>query len=181
MQRTVSARAGLLCPSLLTLLVACSPKSDTGTASGGTTATPWASAPAASAEGTPPATTPAATSSNDVDWDAYRRQTEAAPRDTLAPDAYRGWKQFELNCSRCHGEFGVGTSFGPSLVVSLKNGGTVPDYASFLSVVCGGRKEKGMPAWCELGLDQDKIQDIYSYLKLRADGKIGVGRPAQRG
>lgn len=103
-----------------------------------------------------------------------------APRDTLNNDTYQGWKQFELNCSRCHGEYGVGSSFAPALVVSLKDGGTVPTPELFITTVCAGRPDKGMPSWCALGLEMDKIQRIYMYLKGRADGKIGIGRPALR-
>ncbi len=101
-----------------------------------------------------------------------------APHDTVSVDVYNGWKQFELNCARCHGEYGVGTSFAPALIVSLKDGGTVPTPEVFLTTVCAGRPEKGMPSWCALGLEMDKIQRIYLYLKGRADGKIGIGRPA---
>ncbi|HXI21233.1 MAG TPA: c-type cytochrome [Gemmatimonadales bacterium] len=103
-----------------------------------------------------------------------------APKDTLDIDTYNGWKQFELNCSRCHGEYGVGTSFAPALVVSLKADGTIPDEPTFITTVCAGRPDKGMPSWCALGLEMDKIQRIYKYLKGRADGKIGIGRPALR-
>jgi mono/diheme cytochrome c family protein len=103
-----------------------------------------------------------------------------APRDTVNQDTYQGWKQYELNCSRCHGEFGLGTSFAPILIVSLREGGTVPTQESFITTVCAGRPDKGMPAWCALGLEMDKIQWIYMYLKNRADGKIGAGRPAVR-
>ncbi|HWA55956.1 MAG TPA: cytochrome c [Gemmatimonadales bacterium] len=103
-----------------------------------------------------------------------------APRDTVNNDTYQGWKQYELNCSRCHGEFGVGSSFAPALVVSLKNDGTIPTQESFITTVCAGRPDKGMPSWCALGLEMDKIQRIYMYLKDRADGKIGIGRPAVR-
>lgn len=123
-----------------------------------------------------------ATSANaqdSVDWKAYKKQVEAGQgRDTIPQNAYQGWKQYELNCARCHGEYGVGTSFAPALIVSLKDGGTVPNEAAFITVVCQGRKEKGMPSWCELGLEMDKIQNIYAYLKLRADGKVAAGRPA---
>ncbi len=103
-----------------------------------------------------------------------------APRDTVDTDTYNGWKQYELNCSRCHGEFGVGTSFAPALVVSLKDDGTIPSPELFITTVCAGRPDKGMPSWCALGLEMDKIQKIYKYLKGRADGKIGIGRPAVR-
>jgi mono/diheme cytochrome c family protein len=107
-----------------------------------------------------------------------RDQYHPAPRDTVSNDVYQGWKVFELNCSRCHGEYGVGSSFAPALVVSLKDGGTVPTKEMFLQTVCAGRPDKGMPSWCALGLEFDKIDRIYQYLKGRADGKIGLGRPA---
>jgi mono/diheme cytochrome c family protein len=93
---------------------------------------------------------------------------------------YQGWKQYELNCSRCHGEYAVGTSFAPALVVSLKAGGTIPTQEAFITTVCAGRPDKGMPAWCALGLEMDKIQQIYQYVQGRADGRIGIGRPALR-
>ena len=103
-----------------------------------------------------------------------------AARDTLDMDTYQGWKQYELNCSRCHGEYAVGTSFAPALAVSLKEGGTIPTREDFITTVCAGRPDKGMPAWCALGLEMDKIQNIYLYVKGRADGKFAVGRPALR-
>jgi mono/diheme cytochrome c family protein len=106
-----------------------------------------------------------------------------APRDTLTVEAYQGWKQYELNCSRCHGEYGVGTSFAPALIVSLSDTGRfktgqIATKELFIATVCGGRPDKGMPSWCALGLEMDKIQNIYAYLKGRADGKIHLGRPA---
>ncbi len=109
---------------------------------------------------------------------AYQNSVRLVPKDTIPQDAYTGWKQYELNCSRCHGEFGVGSSFAPALIESLKSDGTVPDQATFITVVCQGRKEKGMPSWCEAGMEMGTITNIYSYLKLRADGKVGLGRPA---
>lgn len=124
---------------------------------------------------------PGAAAQADADWSAYRKQVQEAPRDTIEANAYSGWKQYELNCARCHGEYGVGTSFAPALVASLKDQGTIPDQAAFVSVVCQGRKEKGMPSWCELGLEMDKIMNMYAYLKLRADGKVHAGRPASKG
>jgi mono/diheme cytochrome c family protein len=102
------------------------------------------------------------------------------PRDTVDNDTYQGWKQYELNCARCHGEYAVGTSFAPALIVSLKDGGTVPSQEAFITTVCAGRPDKGMPSWCALGLEMDKIQRMYMYVKGRADGKIGPGRPAVR-
>jgi mono/diheme cytochrome c family protein len=118
---------------------------------------------------------PAAASAQEL-HDAYH----PAPRDTLSADAYQGWKQFELNCSRCHGEYAVGSSFAPALVVSLKEGGTIPTKEAFIQTVCAGRPAKGMPSWCALGLGMDKINEIYAYVKGRADGKIHIGRPAAK-
>jgi mono/diheme cytochrome c family protein len=107
-----------------------------------------------------------------------RDQYHTAPRDTVAQDVYQGWKQYELNCARCHGEYAVGTSFAPALMVSLKDGGTIPTKELFVQTVCAGRPDKGMPAWCALGLEMDKIENIYKYVKGRADAKISAGRPA---
>jgi len=107
-----------------------------------------------------------------------RDQYHPAPRDTVDNDTYQGWKQYELNCARCHGEYAVGTSFAPALVASLKEGGTVPTKEAFMTVVCAGRPDKGMPGWCALGLEMDKIERMYLYVKARADGKISIGRPA---
>lgn len=109
-----------------------------------------------------------------------RDANHPAPRDTIDNDTYQGWKQYELNCSRCHGEYAVGTTFAPALVVSLKDSGTTPTPELFIQVVCAGRVDKGMPAWCALGLEMDKIQRIFKYVKARADGKIGAGRPYLR-
>ena len=133
------------------------------------------SAPAPVASAPAPPSPPAASSQAPL-TDAYH----PAPLDTISREAYNGWKQFELNCARCHGEYAVGTSFAPALVVSLKEGGTIPTREAFVTTVCQGRKEKGMPAWCELGLEMDKIMGIYAYVKGRADGKIHEGRPAVR-
>jgi mono/diheme cytochrome c family protein len=109
---------------------------------------------------------------------AAQNEYRLVPRDTVDNEVYQGWKQYELNCARCHGEYAVGTSFAPALVASLKEGGTVPTKESFITTVCAGRPDKGMPAWCALGLEMEKIERMYLYIKARADGKIHAGRPA---
>jgi len=102
------------------------------------------------------------------------------PRDTVSADVYNGWKTFQLNCARCHGEDATGTSFAPNLLLSTGPEGAVNTQALFLTTVCQGRKDKGMPAWCELGLEVPKILQLWEYVKLRSDGKMGMGRPALR-
>jgi mono/diheme cytochrome c family protein len=106
--------------------------------------------------------------------DAYHQ----APRDTVSQAVYNGWKQFNLNCARCHGEDVSGTTIAPHLIVSLKPDGPINTKEIFVQTVCAGRPAKGMPAWCTLGLDMDKINDIYQYVKGRSDAKISPGRPA---
>lgn len=106
--------------------------------------------------------------------DAYHQ----APRDTVSQQVYDGWKQFNLNCARCHGEDALGTSFAPHLIVSLKPDGPVPTKELFIQTVCAGRPEKGMPSWCALGMEMGTIDEIYSYVKARSDAKMAPGRPA---
>jgi mono/diheme cytochrome c family protein len=108
--------------------------------------------------------------------DAYHQ----APRDTVSAEVYDGWKQFNLNCARCHGEDVLGTTIAPHLIESVRPDGAVPTKEAFVQTVCAGRPEKGMPAWCPLGMEMDKINAIYSYVKGRSEGKIGPGRPARR-
>jgi mono/diheme cytochrome c family protein len=106
--------------------------------------------------------------------DEYHR----APLDTVSQGVYNGWKQFNLNCARCHGEDVQGTTIAPHLIVSLRPEGPINTKELFVQTVCAGRPDKGMPAWCALGLGMDKINDIYSYVKGRSDSKIHPGRPA---
>jgi cbb3-type cytochrome c oxidase subunit III len=106
--------------------------------------------------------------------DAYHQ----APHDTVSQAVYDGWKQFNLNCARCHGEDVLGTTIAPHLILSLKPDGPINTKELFVQTVCAGRPAKGMPAWCALGLGLDKINDIYLYVKGRSDAKISPGRPA---
>jgi len=106
--------------------------------------------------------------------DAYHQ----APRDTVSQVVYDGWKQYNLNCARCHGEDVLGTTIAPHLIVSLKPDGPINTKELFVQTVCAGRPAKGMPAWCSLGLEMDKINAIYEYVKGRSAGEIGPGRPA---
>jgi mono/diheme cytochrome c family protein len=109
-----------------------------------------------------------------------RDQYHQAPKDTVSQEVYDGWKQFNLNCARCHGEDVLGTTIAPHLIVSLKPDGPINTKEAFLQVVCAGRVSKGMPAWCSLGMDPATIEKIYAYVKARSDGKMSPGRPARR-
>jgi mono/diheme cytochrome c family protein len=106
--------------------------------------------------------------------DAYHQ----APRDTVPQDVYDGWKQFNLNCARCHGEDVQGTTIAPHLILSLKPTGPINTKELFIQTVCAGRPPKGMPSWCALGMELPTIEKIYLYVKGRSDAKIAPGRPA---
>ena len=115
-----------------------------------------------------------------VEAQDLRDQYHAAPRDTVSQQVYDGWKQFNLNCARCHGEDVLGTTIAPHLILSLAPDGPINTKEAFLQVVCAGRPDKGMPAWCSLGMDPGTIEKIYSYVKARSDGTIAPGRPARK-
>ena len=136
-------------------------------------------APDTQTAATPAQTTPAAPAPAEATAplrDAYHQ----APLDTVSQPVYDGWKQFNLNCARCHGEDVQGTTIAPHLIVSVRPDGPVPTKELFMQIVCAGRPEKGMPAWCPLGLEMGKIDAIYQYVKGRSEGKIHQGRPALR-
>lgn len=124
-----------------------------------------------------PPTTASTGDSNPPLRDAYH----TAPLDTVDARTYQGWKYFNLNCARCHGEDVAGTTIAPHLILSLKPDGPIPDEATFLTTVCGGRPEKGMPAWCALGMTPGEIDTIYAYVHGRSAGQLHPGRPARRG
>ena len=107
------------------------------------------------------------------------------PTFNIAPDGtvdwytYSGYRRFNSECEVCHGFDGLGSTFAPSLVESLKT----LSYSDFTSIVVGGRKdvntanEKVMPSF---GTDRNVmcyLDDIYVYLRARSDGKLGGGRP----
>jgi mono/diheme cytochrome c family protein len=109
-----------------------------------------------------------------------RDQYHQAPKDTVDQATYDGWKQYNLNCARCHGEDVLGSTIAPHLVMSLKPDGPIATKEAFLQVVCAGRPEKGMPSWCALGMDPPTIEKIYAYVKARSDAKMSPGRPARK-
>ena len=122
----------------------------------------------------------AGTVSSRAEAQELRDQYHQAPRDTVSQEVYDGWKQFNLNCARCHGEDVLGTTIAPHLILSLKPEGPINTKEAFIQVVCAGRPARGMPAWCPLGMDPGTIEKIYSYVKARSDAKMSPGRPARK-
>lgn len=101
---------------------------------------------------------------------------------TLDWYAYSGFRRYHSECHVCHGPEGEGSTYAPGLVNSLKT----MSYTDFLGVVASGRirNEAGtefvMPALGDNKNVMCYIDDIYVYLKARADGAVPRGRPPGR-
>ncbi len=110
----------------------------------------------------------------------YSQTTEpAAAPAAAAPvswSTFSGWKRYHGNCATCHGPDGMGGTFAPSLVNSLK----AIDQDKFMDTVVNG-KANAQLAMPSFGADPNVmcyIEDIYGYLKARSDGALPRGRPA---
>jgi methanol metabolism-related c-type cytochrome len=95
---------------------------------------------------------------------------------------YSGYRRYHSECHVCHGPDGEGSTYAPALKNSLKT----LSYGDFLGVVASGRKnvsssqESVMPAF---GSNQNVacyMDDLYVYLRARANDAIGRVRPAKR-
>jgi mono/diheme cytochrome c family protein len=155
------------------------PKPPTPKPSAPATPQPDTSRPDSAAAAQPPESGASGTPTADASA-PLRDQYHQAPKDTVAQQVYDGWKQFNLNCARCHGEDVQGTTIAPHLIVSLRPDGPINTKELFIQTVCAGRPAKGMPSWCALGMEMPTIEAIYSYVKGRSDAKIHPGRPAVR-
>jgi methanol metabolism-related c-type cytochrome len=95
---------------------------------------------------------------------------------------YNGWRRYHASCHTCHGPDGLGSSYAPNLVESLK----VISYDEFAEVVINGRQnvntgqQNVMPAFGEVMDVATYLDDIYAYLEARADGVLGRGRPQRQ-
>jgi mono/diheme cytochrome c family protein len=96
---------------------------------------------------------------------------------------FNGWRRYTESCLRCHGPDGAGSSYGPDLVDSVKH--TTQD--EFNEVVVNGRTNVNpattnvMPPFGEVEDVVTHLDDIWAYLKARADGVLGRGRPPRIG
>ncbi|MBX6740436.1 MAG: cytochrome c [Acetobacteraceae bacterium] len=92
---------------------------------------------------------------------------------------YNGYRRYGDSCLRCHGPDGLGSSYAPNLVESLKH----LTQDQFSEIVINGKRDVStsqqlvMPPF---GTVEDVVLylgDIYAYLKARSDGALGRGRP----
>ena len=101
---------------------------------------------------------------------------------TLDWYTFSGFRRYHAECHTCHGPEGEGSSYGPSMVNSLKR----LSHEEFTQIVVNGKKtvttaqQQVMPAFGENANVMCYLDDIYVYLKARADGALARGRPAKR-
>lgn len=119
---------------------------------------------------------------------------------------YLGWRIFHSSCHGCHGIDATGTSVAPDLTERVKKlssrdfsvkvlsryritmsaeAAAADDRSelreAFLEQVL--RRERGdvlMPAWDRDLNVRPHVLDIYAYLRARADGALGRGRPQRQ-
>jgi hypothetical protein len=92
---------------------------------------------------------------------------------------YKGWRAYHAECHVCHGPDAMGSTYAPSLMTSVQEGMT---WDAFFDVIINGRgveqgAQKGnvMPAFGENTNVAPHIEDMFRYVKARADGKIRRG------
>ena len=130
------------------------------------------------------ATTPTLSQASAVDTPPAAPQRPAgdqpgnAPK--VSPTEYEGWRQYSVNCARCHGQDALPNPVAADLLVSLAPGGPIDTPEKFSQVVSEGRAHRGMPAF-KGTLSPDQIQAVYAYVKGRAEKRITPGRPAKPG
>jgi methanol metabolism-related c-type cytochrome len=94
---------------------------------------------------------------------------------------YSGFRRYHSECHVCHGPAGDGSSFAPALKESLKRIG----YGDFFAIVASGRKnvttsqENVMPAFGANPNVMCYIDDIYVYVRARANDAVGRVRPGK--
>ena len=112
----------------------------------------------------------------EVDWEDKPYQLVDGKVDF---GTYNGFRRYHSDCHVCHGPDGLGSTYAPPLIESIPHIG----YDGFLEAVVNGiqnvnaSEQSVMPGFGENPNVMLHIDDIYSYLKARADGAIGRGRP----
>jgi mono/diheme cytochrome c family protein len=91
---------------------------------------------------------------------------------------YEGWRQYSVQCARCHGQDVLPNPVAANLLVSVAPGGPSADKATFTKVVTDGRQERGMPAFAKT-MTPDQVEAVYAYVKGRAEKRIPAGRPKE--
>jgi methanol metabolism-related c-type cytochrome len=149
-------------------------------ATAGATASGFAT-PAAPASPAPVGNPNVVSSDDGKYFDADGNPTyKIGPNDHVDWYTFSGYRRFNGSCETCHGFDGSGSSFAPDLTQSLKT----MSYGDFQNVVINGKKDVNtaqslvMPTFGDNKNVMCYLDDIYVYLRARADGSQGSGRPA---
>lgn len=95
---------------------------------------------------------------------------------------FSGFRRYHAECHTCHGPAGEGSTYAPALAHSMKT----MSYSDFMNVVVNGRTNvttsqgNVMPAFGTNRNVMCYLDDIYIYLRARADNVVGRVRPAKR-
>ena len=95
---------------------------------------------------------------------------------------YSGYRRYHSECHVCHGPDGMGSTYAPALTDSVKT----MSYGDFVGVVASGRKnvsssqENVMPALGDNPNVACYMDDLYIYLRARANDAVGRARPAKK-
>jgi mxaJ protein len=93
------------------------------------------------------------------------------------PETYTGWIRYAAFCQACHGVGAVGSAIAPDLTQALKS----LNQRQFETIVsCGLKGNLGtgvMPAWGNNPNIRPYIGNLWAYLRARAEGALGPGRP----
>jgi len=136
-----------------------------------------------------PKDAPARDNSAKTEEDGKWMDAEGSPTYNITSDGkvdwytYSGFRRYHSECHVCHGPEGEGSTYAPGLIESLKT----MKYPDFMQVVASGRtvnrpdKTSVMPALGDNVNVMCYLDDIYVYLKARADGALPRGSRPQRG
>jgi mono/diheme cytochrome c family protein len=97
---------------------------------------------------------------------------------TVSDLEYEGWRQYSVQCARCHGQDALPNPVAANLLVSMAPGGPAADKETFTKIVINGAEARGMPAFADV-ITPAQVDAAYAYLKGRAAKKIPAGRPKE--
>jgi len=100
---------------------------------------------------------------------------ESSDKLLVTESEYQGWKYYAVYCERCHAPDAVGTADAPDLRYSVSPDGEVT-ADSFRVIVRDGTENREMKGFEEL-LDDQRIDQVYAYIKARSEGRLAAGRP----
>jgi methanol metabolism-related c-type cytochrome len=96
------------------------------------------------------------------------------PDGTVDWATYSGYRRYHAECHVCHGPDGEGSSYAPALVDSLKT----MKHDEFIAITVQGRqghvagRPSVMPSFGTNSNVMCYLEDIYVYLRARADGAL---------